>query len=91
MAYRWYQKILYIEDVHVPVVVSLSGDDVIVPTEALARHLEVHAEKAEFQGRIDVVNWEGAMHGEILLRPSMQAELDRRMRQQEERMYGKAF
>jgi hypothetical protein len=39
---RWYLKVLWIEDVHCPMVVSASSEDMIVPAVALKRHLEWH-------------------------------------------------
>lgn len=78
----WHQKILHAEDIHCPAIVGLAGDDLLLSAPAIRRYLKDRCPQAQ------VLWWEDFAHGELLAAMPRQCELDRLIREQEDRCYG---
>jgi hypothetical protein len=76
--FNWKDKVLKAEDIHCPAVVGLASDDVLLCAPAIKRYL---GERAHMP--LELLWWEGSLHGEFLLSASKQGDIDRIVREQE--------
>ena len=78
----WYRNILWASDLQrqrLPALICLSELDTIVPSDAVRRHIEQHAEKMGEENVVDSYVMQGAFHGDMLFNPKIMDALSERI------------
>jgi hypothetical protein len=78
----WYRNILWASDLQrqrLPALICLSELDTIVPSDAVRRHIEQHAEKVGEENVVDSYVMQGAFHGDMLFNPKIMDALSERI------------
>jgi len=78
----WYRNIVWASDLQrqkIPSLVCLSENDEIVPSSAVERHVQQHAEKVGDSNLVESYMMYGANHGDMLFNPEVMGRLQERI------------